>query len=290
MNLTHLPDSLIQPLRTLTKQPPVNAPPASQDEYDSFEPQIALFLANNALKSLPRALFEVENIRVLSIRGNNLEELPGAIERLVNLEELNLGFNEVRYLPRELVELLRLGKLKRLRLHPNPFVMPSEVELQGVSSAKPLCHARSKLQLFDKRGSNWKQPHSPARTPRQAKLESKETLKPTTRSLLEMATQECARSSFVSELHSLLPEDVPTSVARLVSLAADVTAQGGRLCSICRRSYIIPRTEWIEWWRLDRLHREENWGPLTIEETKMRSLAIPVVSRGCSWNCTPVDA
>ncbi|KAK0565243.1 hypothetical protein OC861_003855 [Tilletia horrida] len=54
-----------------------------------------LNLANNKLIALPSALFQVENLRVLSLRGNEIRYLPPAIAELVNLKELNIGGNKI---------------------------------------------------------------------------------------------------------------------------------------------------------------------------------------------------
>lgn len=43
----------------------------------------------------------------------------------------------------------------------------------------------------------------------------------------------------------------------------------GQKCSVCRKIYVVPRTEWLEWWSV------EGEGGL------------PFLRRGCSWGCVP---
>jgi len=82
----------------------------------------------------------------------------------------------------------------------------------------------------------------------------------------------------------------------LPDLLATVAIQqesGGTQCTICGRDFIIPRTEWIEWWEIAKC----------VEKKAMQSAAIvldqwenkrdviesmvPLMRRGCSWLCVP---
>jgi len=56
---------------------------------------LAVYLANNSLVSLPSALFEISNLTTLSLRGNELDCLPAAIGELRNLRELHIGGNRI---------------------------------------------------------------------------------------------------------------------------------------------------------------------------------------------------
>ncbi|KAK0547859.1 hypothetical protein OC845_003882 [Tilletia horrida] len=102
-----------------------------------------LNLANNKLIALPSALFQVKNLRVLSLRGNEIRYLPPAIAELVNLKELNIGGNKIvriqnrcffepaqaeesglaqEYLPAEIQKL----RLTTFTYFPNPFRKPPQ--------------------------------------------------------------------------------------------------------------------------------------------------------------------
>jgi Leucine-rich repeat (LRR) protein len=105
----------------VTKWPPGQDYPPSQESFAPLTPNIRLFLSMNSLRSLPVETFNVERLTFLSLRRNKLQSLPPAISRLVNLEELNVAGNRLNYLPWELLKLVR-GKLKRLLLYPNPFI------------------------------------------------------------------------------------------------------------------------------------------------------------------------
>lgn len=91
---------------------------------------IQLYLTNNRLSKLPSALFEVGNLRVLSLRNNRLASLPPAIGDLHNLRELNVAGNELRFLPAEIQKLT----LEQFSYWPNKFEpLPSGAKLEGRS-------------------------------------------------------------------------------------------------------------------------------------------------------------
>lgn len=291
LDLSDLPDSVLLPLKTLTREPPVDAPPASQEEYESLEPRLCMLLANNQLSCLSKELFNLDQITVLSLRGNNLEELPSSVVRLSNLEELNVAYNKLRYLPWEVVRLCREGKLRRLSIQPNPFEIPNDrnfqpVPLETSGEGKPRLVARGSVTLFNKDGSVRRQPnqgvalnlHQPSEKPQTSRV----------RSLLELAVQECARFPYLSELAPLVQETGLLNIIKLVDLATKVRACGGRICSVCDRYYIIPRTEWVEWWALNASSNTESGRTGDLTST-MKSKAVPVLRRGCCWGCKPDD-
>jgi len=94
-------------------------------------------------------------------------------------------------------------------------------------------------------------------------------------SLLELAARECSISPQVSELADLLPTDAPEAVLRAVRLAEKAKEEGGRVCSVCSRSYVIPRAEWIEYW---------HYVPDTLTSS-IDELFLPFLRRTCSWKC-----
>ncbi|KDN38565.1 hypothetical protein K437DRAFT_276238 [Tilletiaria anomala UBC 951] len=94
---------------------------SSTNSLSAHDPSASkLFLASNALRVLPSALFAVQNLSVLSLRKNALTELPAAIGVLRNLRELNIGDNQISYLPAEIQKLA----LQNFSYHPNPFFRP----------------------------------------------------------------------------------------------------------------------------------------------------------------------
>lgn len=98
--------------------------------FEQRDPSLQLFLFNNRLTRVPGAIFDLNHLTVLSLRGNQLTELPPSIRKLTNLRELNLSQNLLRYLPMELLELLydQNCSLETLQLHPNPWYQPKPAE------------------------------------------------------------------------------------------------------------------------------------------------------------------
>ncbi|PWY96912.1 hypothetical protein BCV70DRAFT_203336 [Testicularia cyperi] len=96
---------------------------------------LSLFIGFNQLTKLPSALFQLQNLRVLSLRSNRLQYLPPAIGDLQNLSELHVPNNELRYLP---AEILRL-RLEVFTWFPNPYLL--KPPKKGLLTVRPvLCH------------------------------------------------------------------------------------------------------------------------------------------------------
>ncbi|KAH3227027.1 hypothetical protein KXV86_009061, partial [Aspergillus fumigatus] len=95
-NLRALPSGLLRPLQYLTKLPSVREPPISEEGYSSLKPFLRLFLAGNALTAVSGEIFELDSLRVLSLRNNKLTEIPPAIRKLTMLQEINLAVNRLR--------------------------------------------------------------------------------------------------------------------------------------------------------------------------------------------------
>jgi hypothetical protein len=94
-------------------------------------------------------------------------------------------------------------------------------------------------------------------------------------SLLELCIEACATYPDLNAIEELLI-DAPPPLMRALKEAQAAREEGGRECSVCHRNYIIPRTEWIEYWQImpakpDRIHFDEAYWPF--------------LRRGCSHNC-----
>lgn len=102
--------------------------------------QIALYLMANEITKLPKELFNLQKLTILSIRHNKLTYLPPEIKYLTNLHTLNVAYNQLRYLPSEMLQM----SLSTLIVHPNPFLEPatsalaSRVSLPGRSVSQPI--------------------------------------------------------------------------------------------------------------------------------------------------------
>lgn len=113
----------------------------SYRDHRDRQATLSIFLGSNALTRLPSALFQLQNLRVLSLRSNKLKSLPPAIGDLHNLSELHVANNELQHFP---AEILRL-KLDVFTWFPNPYlVRPPN---SGVLTVRPLlCHRAQRLR------------------------------------------------------------------------------------------------------------------------------------------------
>lgn len=98
--------------------------------FTQSDAELSILLSSNQLTRCPGAMFDLQNLTVLSLRGNRLTELPPAIFNLTNLKQLNVSLNALTQLPMELLELLydADSKLSTLLIHPNPFHQPDQHE------------------------------------------------------------------------------------------------------------------------------------------------------------------
>lgn len=105
--------------------------------FEHRPPSLKLLLSGNLLERVPGAIFDLENLTVLSLRGCGLKELPPAIGRLSQLQTLNLAQNRLRYLPAELLDLIAApGQLTSLLLQGNSFWQASHLPTEW-----PIDHA-----------------------------------------------------------------------------------------------------------------------------------------------------
>ena len=280
----NLSNAALRPLRYFIKEPPSQLPP-SQENYQPLAPLLRLYLSNNDLHDLPDEVFKLTTLALLSVRQNELTEVSPAIRNLVNLEELNLGGNKLRWLPWEIL-LLSQHKLANIYVHPNPFVQPiPRIKYNLFSRVRSWPRRRpwaaSKVAYLDISGTPCRgspaAPSSQRQYPVSRDRTSQNTFEPwketpnQTPSLLELALRSCSTSTTPKDLPSLLPGD--STVLDLLKQALAVKDAGGRACTICGRSFIIARTEWLEWW--------------TFRDSLIFKGVMPFLRRGCSWMCVP---
>lgn len=94
-------------------------------------------------------------------------------------------------------------------------------------------------------------------------------------SLLELAVSACSVYPDLDALISLL-ENSPLPVIRALRSAQAAREEGGRICSVCDRKYIIPRSEWIEYWHIV---------PYATKIINVEELFWPFLRRSCSHSC-----
>lgn len=297
-NMKTVPAGLLKPLQHLTKLPPVREPPVAEEVFSSLEPFLRVFLAGNSLVSVPSDLFELDSLKVLSLRNNKLSEIPPAIGRLTSLQEVNLSVNGLRFLPWELLWLIKKGDLKHLVVRSNPLLQINETaiskwhltppaqpdgtlrlheyELPVPEEAwAPIHIATGRIRRFNTDGYRITDPQ-----PMPEEGHKKESAVP---SLREVALVSLNRSNFFEITPDSEIADFPDLMLRLLRYARDVKDGGGRRCSICHRDFVLPRTEWIEWWDCS-TYENGLKGPRASGE-KLRPL--PFQRLGCSLKCVP---
>jgi len=94
-------------------------------------------------------------------------------------------------------------------------------------------------------------------------------------SLFELCLRKATEFPIFSSLENYLPMDVPDAVERGLQTAQGVLEGGGIHCSVCEKSYIITRAEWIEYWHL----------PQDSDRFSTDELALPFLRRACSTAC-----
>lgn len=264
--------------------------PPSQESYKPLEPSITLLLSNNSLTNLPGELYKLRNVKHLSVRQNCLTEIMPSIANLENTEELNVGGNLLPWLPWEILQLTQ-NNLKVACLHPNPFIEPVPGNPSSINPAKqrsrwatgpPRTIATTGIAYLDITGTPVRgSPPAPSSLadycPSTVATDGEPFGKPWNQpgnhipSLLEVALRGCSESSMLEQLPLYLTEDSPQSLSHMLQHAWKVKSAGGKLCSVCGKSYIIPRTEWIEWRSsLSQYCRDP----------------VPLIRKGCSWACT----
>ena len=287
---------VLQPLRDYTKQDPnqnINDP----DHYGSLTPALKLNLSGNSLDEIPGSLYQLHNLEVLTLRNNNLTEILPAIGSLTSMKDLNIGGNQLRFLPYELLTLMRFGALGRVNTFPNPFVQPYPAlpQLANTPTTNEECFppyskhwASSPTAFLDTFGASIRgYPMAPSSTLEAGYLTSDQNVPPLseqnkTPSMLEtMLRALLYNEPTISQLPFLLSETGHSSeqphltdlLKRLFRLREAHGGGGGsdkgnrwQLCTVCETPFVIPRTEWIEWW--------------SIEHG-----LIPFLRRGCSWQC-----
>lgn len=286
----------LQQIRTPTLRPLRYHMPSQGSEVRQWQPTtpaLRLYLSNNLLEDVPSEVFHLKNVEVLSLRSNNLTEIQLSIGELSNLKELNLGSNQLKWLPWEMLGLLH-ATLERCMVYPNPFIRTLPSTWNHAPSRKSELHeprqlASTHIAFLDITGASIRHwPPAPSSLPEHwpEPREDDEFLGPPpeertkTPSLLELALRACKNSPQLSSLPFLVPDDYPQHLIQLLQTTWKLKEAGGKSCSVCGNEYIIPRTEWIEWWYCI----PEQGGQ------RVRSLAtprspVPLLRRGCSWAC-----
>lgn len=271
--------------------------------FEHREPNIKLFIANSELTSVPGALFRLEHLTSLSLRGNRLEELPDSIGNLRNLRELNVARNRLKYLPSSLLKLLGPGsKLTSLSIQLNDFMeadtslladaraFDSEFQSPSIMSAyfvgrSPVRYLRwteeslrfeavppSNAKATVRAGDSTVQDHdggaaSASRVP----------------SLVELALRKCYQSSMLYQFPDYLTDDSFEHLRRLFRRLISQRESGGVHCSTCGTLLGTPAIQWLEWWGI----KHHNAPGTSSQEVRHDPDVVPFLFTGCSMACGP---
>lgn len=274
--------------------------PVSEDAFSSLRGEISIYLSNNCLEHVPRDLFDLSNIQHLSLRNNNLTKIPSSIRRLKSLRDLHLGCNQLKELPWELIWLMKNGKLENLsaRQNPLPHLSDKTVEVWRLLTV----NGSTRPEDAQERGREPSSPRKDRGWPRhviskevtyyneeghRVDISNPRSMGPAMApsnnvpSLRELALREVCK---LPDLENLTDEEIsqyPPLVAPLIRKAIEARLEGGRICSVCERPYVIPRTEWTEWWDLT------FYGP-GIAPPAEWIRPMPFKRYGCSPSCAPL--
>lgn len=289
----------------------VRIPTVIEDvEFEQPETSINLIMSNNRLIRVPTAIFELEHLTTLSLRGNKLVELPPSISQCKSLRTLNVSFNRLRYLPGELLELIKEGgSLRELHLFGNPFYVRKRITPQTDNPEEgnpeegnpddygPSRLYRTPVQYTDASGAvysdfrlddrkevdlepDW-QLAPPRRQSTAAVAAARHQVPTRVPSLLELALRSASRASKNdASLAAHLGPAGPDRLRALLDAAATDRYQGGRRCRSCGRGFVRPRARWLEF---DTSGDASGGGPLV----QVKIVGAPFLWAGCSWRCVP---
>lgn len=287
----------LRPLRYHTRIVPKQG---RVNRYQSLSPALRLYLSNNLLEEVPGEVFYLRNLEVLSLRSNNLTEILPSIGELNNLKELNLGSNQLNWLPWELLGLLH-ANLQKCMIYPNPFVRPvpstwNHAPSRRFESGEPCQVATTRIAFLDITGASFRHwppapssflEHWPEPQADDEFLGPPPEERTKTPSLLELALRACKKSPQLSQLPFLIPNDCPQYLTQLLQKTWKLKEAGGKSCSVCGKEYIVPRTEWIEWWYCI---PEQGFRGQPDNLLAMHKMPVPLLRRGCSWACWEENA
>ncbi|KAJ5795604.1 uncharacterized protein N7518_004144 [Penicillium psychrosexuale] len=300
-NLGTIPPGLLLPLQHLTKLPSVKEAPVSENVFTSLQPFLSIYLPYNSLSTLHKDLFELSNLKVLSLRNNKLAEIPSTICKLTALEVLNLSVNQLTYLPWEVLKLIQQGELKHLTVRPNPFLTYDKAKIaerhynnkekenhQDLSPAVqshterwgPLHLATGTITYMDMEGNPMGDSPSSNRLTLTPGLASPVNDAP---SLREVALRAVSKLPYLEQTSDEELAEYPALIVPLLQQAREVRAAGGKSCSVCQREYVIPRAEWMEWW--DLIPFENGMKMPRCPNEMLRPL--PFRRFACSLSCVP---
>lgn len=285
-----------------------------------------LSLRANQLDEVPPSIGNLTRLKELSLSQNGLRYLPYEILSLLSdkarLQSLQLHpnhFHEPEFSTPE-PELDGIGEVQyQISLSRPPTERRGAISVNSIAdfrnsrfnvSWEVSYQARTEVRFFDHFGALLQGPKFPGVASNGSKhqklsiADANDKPEPPkssgcggsrVHSLYETALAVCARSSQLPHLSKYLTDGCPRHLDEALALAEAKKESGGSKCTVCARDFIVPRTEWIEWWQISKvpdrstisaaspLRQREN------ERDKSESM-VPLMRRGCSWFCIPRKA
>lgn len=272
MSLENVPNSSLRRLKSLTKHTTIRDVPPSQDSYSPIEAALHLYLSNNILTAFPSSILNLTPLRVLSVRHNNLTHLPPALAKLPHLHHLNIAANRLKHLPYEMLRLYNRPEFEMVAT-PNPFdQLPLDQRIPECDpdilwTKQPRFVARSLNTYF----------HADAVT----SIPTSGQVSPASKvpSLLELVLRKCKDLPDLVELQDWCTAgNGPATLSKPLAFAQEAASYGDLECTICGKGFIVPRVQWMEWWRLPAEKRIMQMG---LRDPWM----VPYLRRGCGWDC-----
>ncbi|KAJ6020612.1 hypothetical protein N7540_006116 [Penicillium herquei] len=321
-NLRSIPEGLLSPLQLLTKEAPLSENFFSslqpflsiylsgnsllQLHNELFELSILKLLSvrNNKLQELPSTIQKLRSLEVLNISVNRLTCLPWEILQLFQHGELK----HLTACPNPFLQIeecsIKTWHCERIQKEIEPRSERYDLDSESECEPEPIYESPRFEEYEDvPPASAWTAIHVATGPITRFDMEGRAIEENPKFSLVTTACRfsstsappslrELALRAVIKKYPGLehttdeeLAGEFPPFVVPLLQKAKKVQAAGGQQCSVCQKEYIIPRTEWLEWWDCTPY---ENGGkrPRTSGEM-LRPL--PFKRFGCSGTCVPAS-
>lgn len=296
------------------------------EELFNLKNLAVLSLRGNQLYELPPSMGRLRNIVEINLSQNGLQYLPfeildlfSGISRLEKFQIHPNPFHEPRYPPEEKQEEpadgerpYKIGLSTPLRRPRRNAVCFNALQYTRRKSWNPqwrVCYkARTEVRYMKIDGSHClgpifsnKNSSDPQKFSNGIPVAGSNYIPVPPRcntisrapSLLEVALRACSKTTELPTLTEKLPYESPAHFPDLLAYATNKKESGGSKCTICQRSFVIPRTEWIEWWEISKAVEPPSMAsaasPLRQMENERDFIEkmVPLIRRGCSWLCVP---
>ncbi|OJD16774.1 hypothetical protein ACJ73_08853, partial [Blastomyces percursus] len=240
-----------------------------------------LSIRHNELEQIPGSIRNLTKLRELNVGGNQLTYLPFEVLQLLQKSDTHMRQLAVHPNPFVMPEnsnvaewhcnvasdgvFTQRGKAKKEEGNEvTSAPEPSSTEVRPASAGSlpiPILIAKGIVQFLDAEGRPVDAPEpitnshtitpSPSSSPVSPTLSSPSSSSSSSLfspSLRDIALRAYNRGPQIS--HLIEPDTFagPAIILELLKQAEKVRDAGGKKCSVCARSFVITRAQWIEWW------------------------------------------